>query len=228
MQFTTKLFVLAALTSMASAHLRMDGSFPPKVVSEPSNPLKPNGADYPCAAASYGKAPKNIAKGQNQKIQLRGTAVHGGGSCQVSITYDANPNKNSKFRVIKSFQGGCPMKIGGNIEPGNPEHVLPGLTYQIPEDAPAGRAVLAWTWFNRVGNREMYMRCAPIQITGSAGDQNKFSQRPEIFKANIGNGCSTPANMEINFPNPGSNVVGKGNANPTGSCGRKRSYPVRP
>lgn len=67
------------------------------------------------------------------------------------------------------------------------------------------------------------MNCAVIDITGEKGeDAVKFDERPEIFKANIDNGCSTPAFTDINFPAPGLDVVVAKNAklaDPEGSCG---------
>lgn len=69
----------------------------------------------------------------------------------------------------------------------------------------------------------MYMNCAVIDITGEMGeDAVKFDDRPEIFKANIDNGCSTPAFTDINFPAPGPDVVVAKNAklaDPEGNCG---------
>lgn len=69
----------------------------------------------------------------------------------------------------------------------------------------------------------MYMNCAVIDITGDKGeDAVKFDERPEIFKANIDNGCSTPAFTDINFPAPGPDVVVAKSAklaDPEGNCG---------
>lgn len=218
MQFTAKFAALAlAIAPLASAHLIMEGAFP-GIGGNNQGPLSDSGSDYPCLANSFSGTAMQVAKGSQAQVSLKGSAVHGGGSCQISITYDATPTKASKFTVIKSFQGGCPISAAGNL-PANPENKLPGLPYVIPDDAPAGKAILAWTWFNKIGNREMYMRCAPITITGSAGDKAKFGARPEILKANIGNGCSTKEGTEINFPNPGDAVVGTGSGSPVGNCG---------
>jgi hypothetical protein len=131
------------------------------------------------------------------------------------------PNAGSRFTVIKSFQGACPVAAEGNEKQG--PYYLP---YTIPKDAPSGKAVLAWTWFNKLGNREMYMRCSPITIGGSNSDVSTFNQRPEILKANINNGCTTDPNTDINFPNPGEDVVGQGNAPPKGNCGSSGSAPI--
>lgn len=52
------------------------------------------------------------------------------------------------------------------------------------------------------------MNCAAVEIMGSAGEDTiKFDERPEIFQANIGNGCATTANTDVDFPAPGPDVV---------------------
>ena len=73
----------------------------------------------------------------------------------------------------------------------------------------------------------MYMNCAAVEITGSTGeDMIKFDERPEIFQANIDNGCATKANTDVNFPAPGPDVVVATNAKRSepeggeGACGK--------
>jgi hypothetical protein len=66
-------------------------------------------------------------------------APHGGGSCQFSLSYD----NGVTFKVIHSIEGGCPL-----------DAVMNKYTVPIPTSAPAAeRALFAWTWFNRIGNR---------------------------------------------------------------------------
>lgn len=79
------------------------------------------------------------------------------------------------------------------------------------------------TWFNNVGNREMYMNCAVVTIGGSG---SKLKARalagPAIFLANIGNGCTTASGTDVVFPNPGNVIEYGGNAAsrapPVGNC----------
>ncbi|KAF8460605.1 hypothetical protein BDZ91DRAFT_664199, partial [Kalaharituber pfeilii] len=183
------------------------------------DPLSDTGSNYPCFVTDGGSGELPVFEpGSTQKIELRGSAVHGGGSCQISFTYDNPPTKNSVFRVVKSFQGACPLGVSGNLA-ANPNNVLPALPFTVPEDMPAGVAVVAWTWFNKIGNREMYMRCAPVKIGGSNTDTSKFETLPEILKANIGNGCTTREGADIKFPDPGNDVVGQGTEGPIGNCG---------
>jgi hypothetical protein len=183
-------------------------------------------SQYPCYLTT-GSDPSKVPTyepGSVQSIGLQGSATHGGGSCQISITYDNPPNANSVFKVLKSFMGGCPITADGNLTP-NPVNVLPELPYTIPSFLPAGDAVIAWTWFNKIGNREMYMRCAPIKISGSNKDVNDFNRLPDIFTANIGGACTTVENLNAKFPNPGSEVVGTGDDGSLANCGTSTPPP---
>jgi hypothetical protein len=123
-------------------------------------------------------------------MTLAGLATHGGGSCQLSLSYD----NGTTFYVIQSMEGGCPLVT----------------TYQftIPSDAPNGNALFAWTWFNLIGNREMYMNCADVVINGGSSTTDSFTtEYPPIFVANIDNGCSTVEDKQTVFPNPGKQVI---------------------
>jgi hypothetical protein len=83
----------------------------------------------------------------------------------------------------------------------------------MPADLTSGEYTLAWTWFNKVGNREMYMNCAPIQITGNTDlQQNQYGSRPEMLRANIDNGCSTTEGKDVKFPDPGDSIIRSPNA----------------
>ena len=61
--------------------------------------------------------------------------------------------------MVKSFIGGCP--------PGAPDERIEFSvgSFTVPKEAEVGEALFAWTWFNRIGNREMYMSCAAVTIT---------------------------------------------------------------
>ncbi|KAL1972778.1 hypothetical protein VTN31DRAFT_6320 [Thermomyces dupontii] len=168
-----------------------------------TNPLSQKGDDFPCKG--YADDPvrpvKEYVAGQQYIMKTAGTAVHEGGSCQLSLSYD-----KKKFTVIKSIEGGCPL--------------AGSYTFTIPPDAPSGEALFAWTWFNKIGNREMYMNCAWVTIKGGSQKrshprhivrrQESFSSRPPIFIANVngpGN-CSTIEGEEVKFPLPGPDVEG--------------------
>ena len=74
----------------------------------------------------------------------------------------------------------------------------------MPANLPSGKnVVFAWSWFNKFGNREMYMNCALVNIQGVPGGQ---LTGPPIFTANIGGTCHTLEPEEFVYPNPGPQV----------------------
>ena len=125
------------------------------------------------------------------------------------------------FKVIKSIEGGCPSTNPGNVGPATGTGA-DEFEYRIPEGVQAGRNyTLAWTWFNKIGEREMYMNCAPISVPANSKrdfftdkgrkdeaeeeeevdgvmvgkrESSSMASLPDMFRANIGavgNGCST-------------------------------------
>ncbi|RVD87958.1 uncharacterized protein DFL_002160 [Arthrobotrys flagrans] len=213
MHFTTSFIAAAAaFLPLVSAHVKMVS---PEVygINTDNAPLDPTGANFPCkfpGGVGSKEDPKaTYTPGVSGTFQLLGGATHGGGSCQISITYDNPPTKDSVFKVVQSYEGGCPVVASGNLG-GDASMPLPALPVQLPEGLKAGEAVFVWTWFNRIGNREMYMNCAPITIGGSGSSDDTFNSLPDMFVANIdgakNNACTTTEGIDIVFPNPGSNV----------------------
>jgi hypothetical protein len=201
-----KAFTIASLASFASAHMLMSN---PKPYGGPSNsPLKDDGSDFPCKGAVNDGASTNSYKaGSTQQLSFIGSAVHGGGSCQVSLTTDKNPTKDSVWKVIHSIEGGCPAKNQAGNYPENANAENPDkYDFKIPDELAAGDYVLAWTWFNHVGNREMYMNCAAVTIEGEGGSEDLLDSLPDMFVANVGNDCETRPNTDLKFPNPGKSV----------------------
>jgi hypothetical protein len=215
---------------------------PPPYGNPNSSPLEASGADFPCKGATgSGGTVTDMAIGQKQTLSFKGSAVHGGGSCQISLTTDSPATKNSKWMVVHSIVGGCPARSSGGNLPENPDGTgADKYEYTIPQGVAPGAYTLAWTWFNKVGNREMYMNCASVKVTGgtskreTAGNETEeysipeLSERatpdlPAMFVANIpATDCTTVDSMSVEFPNPGASVETNGNANkaPTGpKCG---------
>ncbi|OIW26349.1 hypothetical protein CONLIGDRAFT_671932 [Coniochaeta ligniaria NRRL 30616] len=208
-----------------------------------SGPLLADGSNFPCQAGSSGQyTPKQINNyplGSQQMIAFIGQAVHGGGSGQALLTYDTAPRPDSVFKVLKSFEGGFVAKgqtgnMGDSASAPDPYT----YTFDVPKDIPAGNATVAITWFNKIGNRETYMMCAPIMLTGTGGDKANYDALPDMFTANIGKGCGTQDNADLIFPDPGQFVernngattafstatgtgckTGSGGARPAGSSG---------
>ncbi|PGH07587.1 hypothetical protein AJ80_07976 [Polytolypa hystricis UAMH7299] len=214
-------FLLGIYASHVLGHMQMSNPLPVRSPLDPAasnkdtsytNPLSSSGTDFPCKGYHNDpfRATAQYNAGGEYQVSIVGGASHTGGSCQFSLSYD----NGKSFKVIKSIVGGCPLQ--------------PSYSFTVPSDAPSGNALFAWTWFNRIGNREMYMNCAHVTISGGSGggggdaaDKGKravaFTSRPEIFKANIANGCTTQEQFNVIFPNPGDEVEnggGMANAKP--------------
>ncbi|KAJ5836942.1 hypothetical protein N7447_002968 [Penicillium robsamsonii] len=209
--------VIAALmgASMVNAHMIMSSPTPFSKDTLNNSPLLEDGSDFPCKLRDNAfEAPSTettIAIGESYPLTFIGSATHGGGSCQISLTTDLQPSKSSQWKVIKSFEGGCPANVDGNI-PGGPDLIDPhSFNFTIPDGISAGKYTLAWTWFNRIGNREMYMNCAPITVSGGSSKRSpeelerRATSFPPMFVANI-NGCLTQESVDIRFPQPGDYV----------------------
>ena len=251
MYSTSILGAVLGLVSVSRAHMMMATPLPYGKSTLNNSPLLADGSDFPCKQRTgvYDAegASNSMALGSSQPLSFIGSATHGGGSCQISITYDENPTKSSTFKVIHSIEGGCPIKgVAGNN--GDSASAVDPDTYSftIPSSLPTGTATLAWTWFNKIGNREMYMNCAPVTITGASSKRSEvevddlmtrnitqlmerdtaaFDALPNMFTANINNGCGTQDSTDLRFPDPGDSLEQDGTATatpspPTGSaCG---------
>ncbi|KAK0727664.1 extracellular protein, partial [Lasiosphaeria miniovina] len=200
-----------ALASVASAHMEM--SYPPPLKSKfnPSSgsnvdysmtsPLHADGSDYPCKGylsllgTPTGAPVASWTAGESHNMTIVGGAVHGGGSCQASVSVDGGKT----FRVVHSYVGGCPSGASSSF------------AFQLPADVPASKAgIFAWTWNNNLGNREMYMNCAIVDIAGGSGGSSgvAFDSRPAVFVADVGNGCTTLDSANVLYPDPGPDVTG--------------------
>ncbi|OBT69722.1 hypothetical protein VE03_00859 [Pseudogymnoascus sp. 23342-1-I1] len=175
-----------------------------------TSPLSDTGSDFACKgyltdlALPAGDSVATWAAGSSQKFTIVGNAPHNGGSCQASISTDSGKT----FKAIHSYIGNCPL--------------VADFPFTVPADTPVGKAVFAWTWFNKVGNREMYMNCASVTISAGTGSTPAvaFADRPAMFVANAGNGCTTVESKDLKFPDPGPDVTEDtaGTADPVGTC----------
>lgn len=211
------------LASFASGHIVLETPKPFKFLGYgPSNPLDPTGFDWPCkipggsAKLEIDGAPTPMQIGQPQILSFkRGNgAVHGGGSCQLSLLPGFAPSRsNADFRTILSIEGGCPtINQEGNLNDGQ---YPSNYTFTIPPLVPTGYYTLSWSWVNRIGGSpEFYQNCAPISVSGgvkiSAGS---LQDLPPMFMANIGEpsqNCLTKnalvTQQAIQYPSPGSVV----------------------
>ena len=252
---TTSFFsaVLGLMAVAIDAHMEM--SYPPPLRSKfnknlggqqpvygMNSPLDKTGKDFPCKGflgdIKTTQPVVTWTPGQTYQLSIFGTASHGGGSCQVSLSTDGGKT----FTVMHSWVGGCVVDKPGNAGPAT-EATAANLTFALPPDTPSGDAVMAWSWFNLIGNREMYMNCAYVQVgpgpkmIRSVAKQTRhmskmmrreetlrgraeeltlradtpWKSRPEMFVANVQKEqCETIEGTAIDFPNPGPNVERKG------------------
>jgi len=202
--------VFAGLVAATSAHMFM--AYPPPFPGTSNSPLEENGSNFPCHATSAqfftGGAGTTWALGSKQTLSTKGTAVHGGGSGQFSITYDLSPTKDTVWKVIHSVEGGMPARgAAGNLAGSNAEAPNPDTyDFTVPSDLPAGEALFAWSWLNRIGNREFYMACSPITLTGTGGSKSNFEALPDMVVLNIMGKPKTSENSDYEFANPGASV----------------------
>lgn len=245
--------VAATLGLSVNAHLFLS-SPSPIPGSAPKSPLLADGSNFPCHGVSLpSTGGENMAAGSSQLLafDLGGglnTAVHGGGSCQISITYETDPVKvkdPKSWYVIYSIEGGCPtntlMNLDGTYQ--GPQGSYSGalacsdpqtngvdcvnqFNFTIPQGVKDGHATLAWTWYNSVGNRELYMNCVSVELSGGDGSGISRDEYPSMFVANMAsvNKCPTTAYQAVKFPYPGKYVTTK---TPSGDAASTAStYPL--
>ncbi|KAI0242125.1 hypothetical protein L0F63_003215, partial [Massospora cicadina] len=111
---------------------------------------------------------KPVEAGATLTARFAGDAPHDGGHCEFSISYDGK-----EYAVIKTILSEC-LRNGVMM-----------YDITIPQSAPSGRAILSWTWFNRIGEREIYMNCAALHIKGGPASGMIFGPRRLI--ANLPN-----------------------------------------
>jgi hypothetical protein len=216
----TQASAFLALAASVSGHITM-GSPKPfdwEDSATSQSPLVP--AQFPCKQPSgkYAYTTMNKYKaGENMAVTLIGGATHGGGSCQFSITTDKKPTKDSQWKVLFSQIGGCPFGPSEVNKSDNKNDVNPDFNVPIPKDLPSGQYTMAWTWNNKLGNREFYMNCAPIEITGGgSGDVSKvLGSLPDMFTINLPETqCELASGQDALYPNPGKAVATAAGAKP--------------
>ncbi|KAI5458987.1 hypothetical protein BGZ63DRAFT_338411, partial [Mariannaea sp. PMI_226] len=213
---------LALAIEQACAHMVMIEPHPFNLDTAPLLQVSPLGPElsFPCQNPKpTTEKVTTVTAGSTTLVKFQGSAVHGGGSCQFSVAYgDTPPSDASQWKTIYTIIGGCPAEAQGNIqdlgtdpagrvtgtECGNDSgtECVRQFNIPVPKQMKNGKAIFAWTWFNKIGNREMYMNCAPIKIVGGSGDESVLNSLPSIFQANIPGQCTT-GNGVLGFPDPG-------------------------
>ncbi|QIX02019.1 hypothetical protein AMS68_007536 [Peltaster fructicola] len=195
--------------NLGSSHLIMKSPVPFGTDTLDNSPLKDvaigsSGSDFPCkqrAGVYKISQMNNMAVGDSQTLSFTGSASHGGGTCQLAVSLDHEPTTNSTWKIIQVYEGGCPVASAGNSGTDT-------FTFKIPQNFPNGVATLAWTWYNRVGNREIYMNCAPITVTGGADNQDYYNTLPNMYIINLpSTQCGSVESSNQIIPNPGQYVL---------------------
>lgn len=232
MKTSTSLWILLNLLLRSDvAHGHMEMVHPPPIKSKYNRFYNFEDIDYsyndplgvfPCKGYHTNEprvSTEHYLAGEVQRLTIEGTADHDGGSCQVSLSYDAGKT----FHVIKSIIGGCPVKRT--------------YEFQIPANAPHGQALLSWTWISRIGNRDFYQNCAWVDIINFSNiHQNKDLDLtfhnpepigPPMFVAQIPGTCVIAEGYEFVYPEPGKQIEYGGDPeNYTIIC--EECYPSRP
>lgn len=217
----TSISLVAALVGQTCAHVVMIEPHPYNLDTPPLAQVGPLTEQFPwpCQGMHGIEEVTTVTAGTTQLVRFWGSAVHGGGSCQFSIAYgDTPPSEPTEWHTVYSMIGGCPAEAVGNIpttetDPHGRENgpqcgndsgteCTRQFNIPIPKQMKNGNAIFAWTWFNKIGNREMYMVCAPIKIVGGTDDEAFVDNLPPIFRANIAGQCTT-GNGVLGFPDPG-------------------------
>ncbi|KAJ1952722.1 hypothetical protein IWQ62_006161 [Dispira parvispora] len=107
-------------------------------------------------AEPYASPVETVQAGSSITVSFDGTAIHNGGHCEFSLSYDGGKT----FVAIQTIIKKC---------------FLEGKSFSvpIPKEAPNGKAVFAWSWVNATGNREFYMTCSDIEIQGGGSGSLK-------------------------------------------------------
>ncbi|KAF2865331.1 hypothetical protein BDV95DRAFT_507275, partial [Massariosphaeria phaeospora] len=218
--FLRTVCTLSFLLTGALAHMQMEV---PSPLRDPHSsldgpkdyniltPLHGDGSDFTCKGYQWNTpliSVETYEAGGTYQLKLKGGATHGGGSCQIALSCDNGIN----FKVLKSIIGGCPIQKE--------------YEFTIPPSAQSAQCLLAWTWFNKIGNREMYMNCAVVEIVGKPasseeqlGDidspdmsnaaQTALAGLPDLFVANLDgvNNCKTKETVDADFDDPGADVL---------------------
>ncbi|KAJ2444659.1 hypothetical protein GGI03_007799, partial [Coemansia sp. RSA 2337] len=137
-----------------------------------AQPLCKYKTPWPTAAATW-------TAGQSVTVKFNPSGVsHSGGHCEFSISYDSGKTFAVIHRELQyCFVGKQPSGTTNTVS-------VNSYTFNLPSDLPSSdKAIFAWSWVNASGNREFYMNCADIAITGST---SKSYTGTEMVIANYG------------------------------------------
>ena len=154
------------------AHMNMAQPMPRGYKDLPG--IAPGNIDYsikapttkPCQGKPAAPPRQTLHAGSNVHTVIEGGATHGGGHCQFALSYDG-----VTFVTLLTVVDTC---------------LIDSLTYEVPLPATApasSHAVYAWTWINRIGNREYYWNCADVVLDSAVTDGSVTG--PKLLVVNI-------------------------------------------
>lgn len=180
-------------------------------------PLKHDGSDFPCKGqigvadmtpqATYTAGSKEIFKiwpndGNGGEGNL---AAHSGGSCQYSMSFDNGKN----WKVVHTYEGDCPRGAPLNSNIASPNQTY---TFVVPPETRGGKALTAWSWIPRTGNRgEYYMNCCSVYIKGTG--TSTLDNYPDMYLGELVKGdikpdmCLSTQEFNLLYPYPGDFVT---------------------
>ena len=172
-------FLLSSFT--VSAHMNLAYPYPrgykllPGITSASIDYSITSPTTRPCQGKPPAPPVQTFQAGTPIHTRFAGEAEHGGGHCQFALSYD----QGNTWVVIHTIKDTC-LANGARA-------------YSIPfaENLPASEhAVFAWTWINRMGNREYYWNCVDMTIQSSVSSGNVYGK--QLLVANIMNGPTIP------------------------------------
>ena len=128
-------FITSLLATQAASHIIMESPVPYGNNTINNSPLDASGSDYPYKQRQgvYTISQiNNIIVGDSQPLIFLGSVIHGGGSCQISISLDKEPTASSTFKVIKSIKGACAGLSSGPLP----------YNFTVPADIPNSQFTL--------------------------------------------------------------------------------------
>ncbi|KAK3315782.1 hypothetical protein B0H66DRAFT_604099 [Apodospora peruviana] len=192
--------------SIAAAHMRMVEPVPYTLpnLTEYLSPLLRGGSNFPCKAVDYqaGPMPNTMQLGSMQNLMFIGKESHGGGSCQISITYDFPPQitraSGRSSSPSKVAAQSAAAKTVGNTANGDPWPDV--YVFKIPTNIATGNATLVSG--DNPGPVLHQKRFENGKITSNS-QLDAFAALPDMFIANIGKSCRTPYGVDVLFPKSG-------------------------
>lgn len=115
----SQLATLLGIATFALGHGVMIEPRPYNLETAPLLQVAPLNSElvFPCQGRTdHVEKRTTLTAGTSQTVKFWISAVHGGGSCQFSVTYDYPPPADpAKWKTLYTIIGDCPAKAAGNL-----------------------------------------------------------------------------------------------------------------